>query len=206
MKYEFNLTNLVASKDPLTDRVTFTESIEFRLWIAVAVFSYLSFQVFNMMDIELASWQVMLLSAGIVIGYGFAFMGVLFRKSSGKAEVSENEIQLFPTKKKEQFPDSPIKVTGSSEIKIYLIQKLNWFTPKMILQFSITNNNKTDSFSIKVGDKETKEQYLQVLEGWYRAGYSLQEFDVQGSRVFKIDRGKNYADVQKIKEEYGISW
>jgi hypothetical protein len=52
----------------------------------------------------------------------------------------------------------------------------------------------------------SKEQYLEVLESWYRRGYSLEEYDVSGSRIFKLDRGKNYADVQKIKKEYDINW
>jgi hypothetical protein len=206
MKHKFNLTHLVSSTDPLTDRVTFTESIEFRLWIAVGVLSYLSFSVLDLLDIELANWQAMLLAATAVIGYGFAFMGVLFRKSAGKAEFSENEIRLSPTKKKEQFPNSPIKITDDSEIKVYLIQKLNWFNPKLMLQISISNGDETENFSIKIGSKKSKEQYLEVLESWYRRGYSLEEYDVSGSRIFKLDRGKNYADVQKIKKEYDINW
>ena len=206
MKYEFNLTHLVASKDPLTDRVTFTESIEFKLWTTVAILSYLSFHLFTLLDIELADWQVMLLAATMVIGYGFAFMGVLFRKSASKAELTENEIQLFPTKKEEQFPDSPIEVNTDSEIKVYVIQKLNWFSPKLILQVSISNGEEPETFTIKLGSKKSKEQYLEVLESWYRRGYSLEEYDVSGSRIFKLDRGKNYADVQEIKKEYGINW
>ncbi|MEQ8523341.1 hypothetical protein [Gracilimonas sp.] len=103
MKAEFNLTHLSASKDPLTDRITFTETIEFRLWMAVAVLSYLSFHLFSLLDIELAGWQQMLLAAGMVVGYGFAFMGVLFRSSAGKAAISKDEIRLYPTKKKKNF-------------------------------------------------------------------------------------------------------
>jgi|GEM_PF-2171629 hypothetical protein len=206
MKHEFNLTHLVASTDPLTDRVTFTESIEFRVWTAVAGLSYLSISLFNLLDIEMADWQVMLLAATMVIAYGFACMGVLFRRSSGKAELSENEVQLFPTKKKEQFPDSPIKVNSDSEIQIYVIQKLNWFNPKVILQISVSNEGEPATFTIKLGSKKSKEQYLEVLESWYRRGYSLEEFDVSGSRIFKLDRGRNYADVQEIKKEYGINW
>lgn len=206
MKAEFNLTHLSASKDPLTDRITFTETIEFRLWMFVAVCCFASIYVVDMLDFELAGWQQMLLAAGMVIGYGFAFMGVLFRRSAGKAEVSEQKIELYPTKKKEAFPDSPIEITKNSDIKIYVVQKLNWFTPKIILQFSVSNKDQTHEFTIKLGNKKTKEQYLELLEGWYRGGYSLEEYDISGSRIFKLDRGKSYADIQKIKAEYGIGW
>ena len=78
MKSEFNLTHLSASKDPLTDRITFTETIEFRLWMAVAILSYLSFHLFSLLDIELAGWQYMLLGVATVLFYGLAFMSVLF--------------------------------------------------------------------------------------------------------------------------------
>ena len=206
MKAEFNLTHLSASKDPLTDRVTFAETIEFRLWMVVAASCVISISVIDMLDIQLAGWQEALLAAGMVIGYGFAFMGVLFRGSAGKAELSENEIKLHPTKKKDTFPDSPIEINSNTDIKIYVIQKLNWFTPKIVLQFYVFNGENAENFSIKLGDKKSKEQYLDMLESWYRKGYSLEEFDVSGSRIFKLDRGKNYADVQKIKKEYGISW
>lgn len=206
MKTEFNLTHLSAGKDPLTDRVTFTETLEFRLWMAVAVASYLSFHLFSLLDITLAGWQQMLLAALTVICYGFAFMGVLFRSSAGKAVISEGEIRLHPTKKKEKYPDEPIPVTKSSEIKIYVVQKLNWFTPKAILQFSVSNSGQKNEFTLKLGNKKAKEQYLELLEGWYRGGYSLEEYDISGSRIFKLDRGKSYADIQEIKSEYGISW
>ncbi|WP_421775188.1 hypothetical protein [Gracilimonas sp.] len=206
MKAEFNLTHLSVSKDPLTDRTTFTETLEFRLWMAVAASCMISIYLFDLLGLELAGWQQMLLAAGMVVGYGFAFMGVLFRSSAGKAVFSEDEIRLQPTKKKDKYPDSPIPVTKNSEIKIYVVQKLNWFTPKAILQFSISNDDQENEFTIKLGNKKTKEQYLELLEGWYRGGYSLEEYDISGSRIFKLDRGKSYADIQKIKSEYGISW
>jgi hypothetical protein len=206
MKAEFNLTHLSASKDPLTDRITFAETIEFRLWMLVAASCLVSFHIVNIMDIELTGWQGALLISGMVIGYSFAFLGILFRRSAGKVELSENEIHLHPTKKKEEFPESPLRITEDSDIEIYLVQKLNWFTPKMILQLIISNEGDPKKITIKLGSKKSKEQYLEVLESWYRRGYSLQEFDVSGTRIFKLDRGKNYADVQKIKKEYGISW
>ncbi len=206
MKAVFNLTHISANKDPLTDRVTFTETLDFRLWMTVAASCLISIYIFDMLDVDLEGWQQMLLAAGMVIGYGFAFMGVLFRSSAGKAIVSGNEIQLHPTKKKDTYPDSPIPVTKNTEIKIYVVQKLNWFTPKAILQFSVTNDGEENEFTIKLGNKKAKEQYLELLEGWYRGGYSLEEYDISGSRIFKLDRGKSYADIQKIKSEYGISW
>lgn len=206
MKSEFNLTHLSASKDPLTDRITFTETIEFRLWMAVAILSYLSFHLFSLLDIELAGWQYMLLGVATVLFYGLAFMSVLFRSSAGKAVVTGDEIRLHPKKKKEAYPDSPIEITKDTDIKIYVVQKLNWFTPKAILHFSVSNDSHENEFTIKIGNKKTKEQYLELLEGWYRGGYSLKEYDISGSRIFKLDRGKSYADIQKIKSEYGISW
>ena len=206
MKYAFNLTHLSASKDPLTDRITFTETLEFRLWMVVAASCLISIHLFDMLEIDLAGWQQMLLAAGMVVGYGFAFMGILFRKSAGKAVISEQEIHLHPTKKKEKFPDAPIAVSKNSEIKIFVVQKLNWFTPKAILQFSVTNEGHENDFTIKLGSNKAKAQYLEVLESWYRSGYSLEEYDLSGSRVFKLDQGKNYAEIQKIKSEYGISW
>ncbi|MGN8225979.1 hypothetical protein [Gracilimonas sp. BCB1] len=206
MKTEFNLTHISANKDPLTDRITFTETLEFRLWMTVAASCMISVYIFDMLDVDLAGWQQMLLAAGMVIGYGFAFMGILFRRSAGKAVISENEIKLHPTKKKDKYPDEPISVTESSEIKVYVVQKLNWFTPKAILQFTVTNNSQENEFTIKLGNKKTKEQYLELLEGWYRGGYSVEEYDISGSRIFKLDRGKSYADIQEIKSEYGISW
>lgn len=57
-----------------------------------------------------------------------------------------------------------------------------------------------------IRSKEQKKQYIQTLDSWYRNGYAVKEFNEIGSRVFKLTQGFNYADIQKIKNEYGIEW
>ncbi len=61
-------------------------------------------------------------------------------------------------------------------------------------------------FSFVLRNKKEHQQYIELLDSWYKAGYQVHETDQLGNRIFKLKRGINYADVQNIKQKYGIKW
>ena len=74
------------------------------------------------------------------------------------------------------------------------------------MQFIIDKDGEEKTFGVVIKNRKQEEQYLEVLDSWYKAGYPVKEITGSGFRIFKLNQGKNYEDVQRIKRKYGIEW
>lgn len=203
---EFDLLKIGSKPDPLTGKVSFTESIQFKVSMGIAIAAVLSIFTLDMMNFDVPEWLNFFISMGTVIGYTFAFMALLFSHNAGKVYLSSNKIVIDPKKDTEEFPDSPIQINPESQIKISVIQSARFPINRTLLHFQIVKGNTESDFGMLLKNKQKHQQYYDVLDSWYRAGFKIKEFDQLGSRVFKLNQGKNYEDVQRIKREYGLEW
>lgn len=203
---EFDLLKPSFEKDDPSHKPYFTESIEYHIGMGVAIAVLLSIYTIDYLDLNLPSWGELLLGFAMIMGYGFAFISLFLSRNSGKVILFQQRIALKPNKHPEKYPSSPIYIDDHSEINIYLMKSLKFGMQRTLLHFQVINNKHESEFGILLKNKEKHQQYYDVLESWYRAGINLHEFDQLGSRVFKLNQGKNYAEVQKIKREYGIEW
>ena len=203
---EFDLLKIGSKPDPLTGKVSFTESIQFKISMGIAIAAVLSIFTLDMMNFDVPEWLNFFISMGTVIGYTFAFMALLFSHNTGKVYFSSNKIVIDPKKDTEEFPDSPIQINPESQIKISVIQSARFPINRTLLHFQIVKSNTVSDFGVLLKNKQKHQQYYDVLDSWYRAGYKIKEYDQLGSRVFKLNQGKNYEDVQRIKREYELEW
>lgn len=126
----------------------------------------------------------------------------LFYSESGKVQLFENYILIQP----KNGSSEKYKLDKSTDIHIYTLSNDEFFRPFIKLLFTIKSGFNEHSFGMMIRSKEQKKQYIQTLDSWYRNGYAVKELNEIGSRVFKLTQGLNYADIQKIKNEYGIEW
>lgn len=203
---EFDLLKIGSKPDPLTGKVSFTESIQFKVSMGIAIAAVLSIFTLDMMNFDVPEWLNFFISMGSVIGYTFAFMALLFSHNAGKVYFSSNKIVIDPKKDTEEFPDSPIQINPESHIKISVIQSARFPINRTLLHFQIVKGNTESDFGMLLKNKQKHQQYYDLLDRWYRAGFNVKEFDQLGSRVFKLKEGKSYSEIQNIKQEYGIEW
>ncbi len=203
---EFDLSNIDSKKDSLTGKVTFTESIQFKISMSVVCSAVITIFILDNLNYSLPEWTDFFFGAGMIIGYSFAFLALFFSHNAGKAGLSQDQISIHPKKSPEKFPDSPITLNASSKISINIIQSFRFGLIRTLLHLAVSNDDSESEFGIILKGRNEERQYLEVLESWYRAGYSVKEYNQIGTRVFKINQGTNYAEVQKIKQEYDVDW
>lgn len=203
---EFDLLKIGSKKDSITGKISFTESIQFKISMGLALAAILSIYTLDLLDFDVPEWVNFFISMGTVIGYTFAFIALFFSRNAGKVQFESDKIVIDPKKNSAQFPESPICIDHESKIKISVIQSSRFPINRTLLHFELNNTEETSSFGFVLGNRKKHEQYFDVLDSWYRAGFKVKEYDQLGSRVFKLNQGKNYNDVQKIKQEYGIEW
>lgn len=203
---EFDLLKSNLKKNETTGVPSFTETVEFRIGMGVVIAILLSIYTLDYLNLNIPEWGEFLMGMGMVLGYGFAFIALFLSRNAGKVAISPQKISIEPKKHPDKYPSSPIYIDQDSEIRIYMLKSINFGIQRTLLHFQITNEGNESNFGILLKNKKKHEQYSEALESWYRGGYDVHEFDQLGSRIFKLNQGKNYAEVQKIKQEYGIEW
>lgn len=183
---QLDLVKLKASKDPITGRLTFTKTVHFKVGMAVVLAAFLALFVLDRIDLPLPELGDFFLAFGMTFAYAVAFIALFTSRNAGKVHLSENEISLYPKKDEEFFPASPIKINERSHIQINTIQSLRYFVPKIFLHIMVKKDKSEAEFTIKIKNKKVEQQYSEVLESWYKAGYEVMEFDQQGNRVLKL--------------------
>lgn len=203
---EFDLLKPIFRKNRTIGQPSFTETVEFRIGMGVVFALMFSIYTLDYLDLSIPEWGEFLMGMGMVLGYGFAFSALFLSRNAGKVTISPQKISIKPKKHSEKYPSSPIDIDENSEIRIYLMKSITFGIQRTLLHFQVTNDGNESNFGILLKNKTKHEQYSEVLESWYRAGHDVHEFDQLGGRVFKLNQGKNYAEVQKIKQEYGLEW
>lgn len=184
----------------------YPEAIEYRVGMGVAIAVLLSIYTLDYLDLNLPSWGEFLMGVIMIVGYGFAFISLFLSRHAGKVIISPHRIALKPKKNPEKYPSSPIYVNEETEINIYLMKSIQFGIQRTLLHLQVINGNKESDFGMLLKNKQKHQQYYDVLVSWYKAGFNVNEFDQLGSRIFKLNEGKNYEDVQRIKREYGLEW
>lgn len=200
---ELTLSKMQGGKDSFTGRVTFAQTREFKIGMAVYFTSYLGAIFADDLGYD---WFIIPGFVIAFIAFGLAYFPIWSNKNAGKVILGENEIETKPKKEDDYFPNSPISLETIVELDINIIQSIRWWSSFVIMQFVIKQNDAEESFGVTIKNRSQEKQYLETLESWYRAGYPLKELNANGTRVFKLNQGKNYAEIQKIKQEYGIDW
>ena len=203
---EFDLLKQSVVRDKDNQWPVLAESIEFRIGMGAVAAGMFSYFTLDLLNLDLPDWGDFVMALSITIGYGYAFISLLLSRNAGKVNVSTQRISIQPKRDAENYPTSPIYIDKDSEIRIYLMKSIRFGLHRTLLHLQVTNGEEQSDFGIVLKNKKEHQQYLAVLESWYRAGFNVHEFDQLGGRVFKLNQGKNYAEVQKIKQEYGIDW
>jgi hypothetical protein len=202
---KFTLSNLEGQKDSLTGNLTFTQSKEYRYGMVI----YGIFYCTSMLADDFGQdWFTIPGFIIALVALVAAYFPYSFAKKAGTAHLKKEEIEIDLDEQAnfEHMPDSPVKLDELNEININIVSSFRWWSSYIILQFIINKDGEEKTFGVVIKNRKQEAQYLEVLESWYRAGYPVKEITGSGFRVFKLNQGQNYAEVQKIKKEYGIEW
>lgn len=205
-KEEFDLLKIHSKKDSLSGKVTLTETPHFQIPMAIIVSMILSIFVLYWMNYDIPGWAEMLMSSGLVIAYTIGFIALFFSINAGKINLSDTKISVYPKKNSDEYPAHPIKLNEDSVIRINIIQSYRFILSRSLLHMEITNGDSTHEFGMILKSRKKHERFKEILDNWYRSGFTVKENDQLGNRIFKLSHGINYAEVQKIKNEYGIEW
>jgi hypothetical protein len=206
MKAKLTLNKLRQTKNELTLRFTFTETTEFKIFMIIYSVCMIIFYITIMMDSDrLIPLKITLLSVG-VISFILARNPFYSAKKVGSAVLTENEIHLHPQKDDKQFPVSPISLEQITKVVISTVSSIHWWSSFYLLHVEIFDHDNSSAFGITIKNRKQEKQYLAVLDSWYRNGFPIVEYGIKGYRVFKLEQGTSYADIQKIKKENGINW
>jgi hypothetical protein len=200
---EFTLSKIQGTRDAFTGRLNFAQTKEFKTGMAIYFIFYM---LATLADDFGHEWFVIPGFIIALIAFILSYIPFSSTKNAGKVILAEKQIKFHPKKDGSNFPDSPINLEQISELEINIVQSIRLWSSYIILQFVIKEDGSESAFGLTIKNRKQEEQYLDILESWYKAGLPVREFDISGSRVFKLDQGKNYADIQKIKTEYGIDW
>ena len=163
-------------------------------------------RILSQADFNVPEWLEFFMSIVVVLGYFFAFTALFFSPNAGSVTLGLDKFILNPKKKVKRYSASTLPINDDTSIHIDTIQTTRFIISRTILHVEIMNGEETEDFGLFLRNKKKYQQYLDVLESWYTHGYKIKEYDQLGNRTFKLNRGKNYADLQKIKQEYGIEW
>ncbi|MFD2533104.1 hypothetical protein [Gracilimonas halophila] len=202
---KFTLSNLEGEKDSLTGNLTFTQSKEYRYGMVI----YGIFYCTSMLADDFGQdWFTIPGFIIAIVALVAAYFPYSFAKKAGTAHLKKEEIEIDLDEQAnfEHMPDSPVKLDELNEININIVSSFRWWSSYIILQVIINKDGEEKTFGVVIKNRKQEAQYLEVLESWYRAGYPVKEITGSGFRVFKLNQGQNYAEVQKIKKKYGIEW
>ncbi|MDZ7805705.1 MAG: hypothetical protein U5K71_01150 [Gracilimonas sp.] len=199
---EFTLNKIKGSKDSLTGRLTFTQTKEFKIGMVIYFIFYMGATLADDFGYD---WFVIPGFILAFISFGLAYIPFSYSRNFGKVILQDDGIKLKPKKDRNDFPDSPIDLTEITELKINIIQSFRWWSSYVIMQFIVKQENDEASFGLTIKNRGEENRYLKILDRWYKAGYPVKEYHL-GQRIFKLNEGKNYADIQRIKQEYGLDW
>lgn len=187
-----------------SSRLNFTASREYKIgWVCYVVFYLLAITSddFGFGWFEIPGFIIAVASLLItVFPYSMA-------RNFGLVTFTENGFTLAPKKQAENLPSSPVKLSGMKEIQFHYVYSLRIVSAFHIIQCVLENEEgEFSNFGFVIKNREQEKQYLEYLDSWYRQGLTIKESTAQGQRVFKLNKGKNYEEVQQIKQEYDISW
>lgn len=202
---KLTLSNLEGKKDSLTGKLTFTQSKEYRYGMVIYGLFYCTSMLADDVGQEWFTIPGFIIALAAMITAYFPYS---FAKKTGVAHLKEDEIEinLDGNVYYEHIPESPVKLDELNEITINIVSSFRWWSSYIILQFIIDEDGEEKTFGIVIKNRKQEAQYLEVLDSWYKAGYPVKEITGSGFRVFKLNQGQNYAEVQKIKKEYDIEW
>lgn len=202
---ELSLSNLEGKKDSLTGNLTFTQSKEYRYGMVIYGIFYCSSMLADDFGQDWFTIPGFIIALVAMIAAYFPYS---FAKKAGTVHLREDEIEidLYEKATYEHIPDSPVKLDELNEITINIVSSFRWWSSYIILQFIIDKDGEEKTFGVVIKNRKQEEQYLEVLDSWYKAGYPVKEITGSGFRIFKLNQGKNYEDVQRIKRKYGIEW
>lgn len=208
MKNEFGLLKLDTSKskDSLTGRVSIYETPQFRIPAAVIFATILAILTLDILNFDVPNWLEFTYSFSFVLAYSVTLLIVFVSKDAGTVTISSDSIQIDPKKNSDKYPEKPVPINKDSVIRVSIIQAWRFISSRTLLHVNVTNGDTTSEFGMILKNKKKIEQYKDLLDSWYRAGYDLKESDQIGQRIFKLNLNTKYADVQKIKEEYSLDW
>lgn len=200
---EFTLGKIQGNKDLITGKLTFTQTKEYKIGIIAYFVLYMAATFADNFGYD---WFVVPGFILAIVAFVLAYIPFSNSKKAGKVILHNDDIELYPKKEDGDFPVSPIDLDKISELEINIVQSIRWFSSFVILQFVVKQGKSESNFGLTIKNRNKEKQYLDVLESWYRAGYPIREYDTQGARIFKLKQGKNYAEIQNIKKEYGLEW
>ncbi len=187
-----------------SSRLTFTASREYKIgWVCYGLFYLLA----TFSDDLGFGWFE---GPGLIIAIASLLITIVpysMTKNFGAVIFERNGFRLKPKKSVDELPDSPVKLTEMTEIQFHYVYSLRLVSAYHIIQCVLKDkNDEFSNFGFVIKNKSQEKQYLEYLDSWYRQGLNINESNSVGQKTFKINQGKNYEEIQKIKQEYGISW
>jgi len=202
----FQLTK-VFERDALTGGINFTLSKEYRVGMIIFFIALSIIYASNIFEYQINDFLMGFLVALIAFGLIFALLPFSIAKRFGTVTFSKNSIELHHKPKSSNHAlKETLHLDQADEIRLQIINGLELFSSFYVIQAEIKNADQTAEFGFVLKSGKEKETYLSILDQWYFRQYPVKEYAIDKSRIFKLQRGLKYKDIQKIKAEYGIEW
>lgn len=190
--------------DSFSSRLTFTASREYKIgWVCYGVFYLLA----TLSDDLGFGWFE---GPGLIIAIASLLITIVpysMTKNFGTVIFKQDGFQLEPKKSGTELISSPVKLSEMTEIQFHYVYSLRLVSAYHIIQCVLKDKQgEFSNFGFVIKNKAQEKQYLEYLDSWYRQGLNINESNGVGQKTFKIDQGKNYEEIQQIKQEYGINW
>lgn len=110
--------------------------------------------------------------------------------------------------KDKQDKETIINPAETSNIEFYEIRKKGIdLRDTFFIDLKVTaKDGEVTKLKFYINTKAQINTLKSVLETWYKKKYPVKEFMETGARNFLLNQNPSYAEIQKIKEEYGIEW
>lgn len=157
---------------------------------------------------SLAVWLVGLVPLGFAAGHylrGIHRNALVQKDRSGFATLSTDQILFMQEGVERILPLDP-RTEISLTTRCFL-GKPTWSKNRPIhsgiATFKVTNGLDALPFQVVVSTEHEERALLEVIRSWYRAGYTVRESVYSGSS-FLLRTDLTYAEVQRLKSEYGL--
>jgi len=130
------------------------------------------------------------------------FPGFLIKKSATIA-FKDNTIILKYNDRNQQIRYAQNQVR---RIEIHEQEVSYWRLRYPLYRLILHTEDLEESFLFLLRTEQIKKELISVLEQLYKSGVNVREYDTYDRRAFLFKSNLKFKDVQKIKQEYQISW
>ncbi len=124
-------------------------------------------------------------------------------KRAGSIAFKDNTVILSHNDRNQQIRYAYKQIQG---IEIHKQEGSYWSLRYPLYKLTLKTEDLEESFLFLLRNEQIKKNLISALEQLYKSGVNIREYDTYGRRAFLFKSNLKFKDVQKVKQEYQISW